>query len=501
MSEDGSVPTNTSYLEKRNIANNLPIWLPEKCIQCGQCAMVCPHGAIRPILVNDDGKELDIKNANAIGVKNAKFILQISPKDCTGCGNCTVTCPVKGKAIILDEAKNVFEKINYNYEKSKNLQKLDNPFNENTVKGCQFNLPYFEFSGACAGCGETPYIKLLTQLFGPRLMIANATGCSSIYGGSCPTCPYSTDEFGCGPAWANSLFEDNAEFGLGMKVANDIAVNKFEEKLKEKINTFENEKLKELLNSWLENKNNGKKTIEIFKELKQLLNNNPQEKEENLLFVKDNLKHIIKKSQWIVGGDGWAYDIGFGGLDHVLSTGENINVLVLDTEVYSNTGGQSSKSTPLGASAKFNKSGKNISKKNLADIFMTYKNVYVAQVCMGADKLQLIKALKEAESYNGPSIVIAYSTCINHGIKEGESLIQMKNAVNSGYFNLFRYNPSLEKPFILDSKQPSVDYVEHILKEKRYSSLPKQRQEEVFEKSKQNALNKYAHYKKLEENQ
>lgn len=503
MSADGSTPTNTSFYEKRNIANYLPMWITENCIQCGQCSMVCPHGAIRPILIKDEdlvNYPKNFKFTNAIGVKNAKFVLQFSPKDCTGCKNCAITCPTLKKAIEMRKATEIIDDMNTNYEFSQSLPKLNNPFNDSTVKGCQFNLPYFEFSGACSGCGETPYIRLLTQLFGNRMLIANATGCSSIYGGSCPTCPYTKDSMGCGPAWANSLFEDNAEFGLGMKLANDKQRNSFEKELTEKLKLFKNSKLKQLLLQWLENKENAKQTIEIFSQLQLLINSQIDEDRSLLDFVKQNLKHITKKSTWIVGGDGWAYDIGFGGLDHVLSTGENINVLVLDTEVYSNTGGQTSKSTPIGASAKFNKLGKTTNKKNLAQIFMSYKNIYVAQVAMGADKNQLIKALKEAESYNGPSLIIAYSTCINHGIKEGYSMTQMKEAVESGYFHLFRYNPLLEKPFTLDSKQPTKDFISHALTEKRFSSIH-ENNKNILIKAKENSIQLYEYYKKLNDEQ
>ena len=501
MSNDGSCLTNTANIEKRNISNSLPLWIPEKCIQCGNCSMVCPHAVIRPILVNENDVDvIKTKNANAIGVKNAKFVLQISPKDCTGCKNCVNACPVKEKALQMVESKNYLNALEKEYIYTQSLSKLSNPFNENTVKGCQFNLPYFEFSGACSGCGETPYIKLLTQMFGNRMVIANATGCSSIYSGSNPTCPYSRDIYGMGPTWASSLFEDNAEFGLGMKVSLTNQKLTFLKQLQDKIEEFSNVDLKNSLIEWLDNYEDVKKSIEIYKKIKQLIDCDINENPKLIDFVKDNYNNLIKKCVWIIGGDGWAYDIGFGGLDQVVSSGENVNILILDTEVYSNTGGQTSKSTPLGATTKFDKLGKLSNKKNLAQMLMSYKNVYVAQVAMGADKLQLIKAFKEAESYNGPSVIIAYSTCINHGIKAGTSMQQMKSAVDSGYFNLFRYNPLVPKKFVLDSKQPTKDYIEHALTEKRYSSLPLDKRNEILEKAKENALSLYEYYKKLDEN-
>ena len=501
LSYNGSTDTNTSNIEKRNISNSLPLWIPEKCIQCGNCSMVCPHAVIRPILVNKN--EIDnnkTKLANAIGVKNAKFVLQISPKDCTGCKNCVNACPVKEKALKMVDSKDYLTTLDNEYNYTQTLTKLDNPFNENSIKGCQFNLPYFEFSGACSGCGETPYIKLLTQLFGNRMVIANATGCSSIYSGSNPTCPYSKDSFGMGPTWASSLFEDNAEFGYGMKISLINQKLTFVKQLQDKLNDFKNEELKDLLTNWLNNYNDAKMSIEIYKSIKELISNNINEDTNLVNFIKDNYNNLIKKCVWIIGGDGWAYDIGFGGLDQVVSSGENVNILILDTEVYSNTGGQTSKSTPLGATTKFDKLGKTTNKKNLAQMLMTYKNVYVAQVAMGADKLQLIKAFKEAESYNGPSVIIAYSTCINHGIKTGTSIQQMKSAVDSGYFHLFRYNPSATKKFNLDSKEPTKDYIAHALTEKRYSSLPTDKKDEILKTAKENANKLYLFYKKLDEN-
>lgn len=436
---DGSVPTNTTKLEKRGIASEFPEWKCENCIQCGQCVLACPHSAIRANLVNKDNlknKPNSFETKPALGVKDAEYRIQVSPLDCTGCGVCAKVCPAKQKALIMQSMANHLdtEKDNFNYSMS--LKQENSPFSTDIAKGLQFKKPYFEYSYACAGCGETPYIKLLSTLFGDKMIIANATGCSSIYGGSSPACPFAKDEKGKGPAWANSLFEDNAEFGLGIKLAR--------------------------------------------------------------LAQGDT-----NSSVWIIGGDGWAYDIGYGGLDHILASGENVNILVLDTEVYSNTGGQSSKSTPTGAFAKFASSGKTTSKKDLGQIAMTYPNVYVASISLGADSTQAIKAFKEAEAFDGPSIIIAYSPCINHGIDMSGSNYEMKKAVESGYWFLYRRNPKNEKPFTLDSKEPNRSYEDFLLGETRYSALNKTNPEnakKLFEKSKQDALQRYNKLKKLDEN-
>ena len=397
---DGSMSTDTAKFEKRGIAQNLPIWLPENCIQCGKCVLACPHGALKAILIDekDEPSEKNMPFADAIGLKGQKFRIQLSPEDCTGCGVCFKTCPAMKKAIEMALATKTLDAQKKNYDISNSLQSKE-AFNDNFPKGLQFKKSYFAFPGACAGCGETPYIKLASMLFGEKMIIANATGCSSIYCGSFPSCPFSKDVNGHGPAWANSLFEDNAEFGLGLKLGSKYVGNE-------------------------------------------------------------------DKSVWIIGGDGWANDIGFGGIDHVLQTNENVNILVLDNEVYSNTGGQASKATPLGAHVKFAESGKKTKKKNLGLIAMSYKNAYVAQVSLGADMNQCIKAFKEAESFNGPSIIIAYSPCVEHGFDMSNTMLEMEKAVKSGYWNLFRYNPNTG--LTLDSDQ-KIETKEFLKGERRFS--------------------------------
>ena len=452
FSADGKVPTDTSKYEKRGIAAECPLWLEGKCIQCNQCAFVCPHGAIKPVLISDEeAKNLppEFVMLDAKGATGAKYRMQINPLDCTGCGNCVNICP--NGALVMEKGEVVKEKQLSNYNLSLNLKNLQGLFNENSVKGSQFKKSYFDFSGACAGCGETPYIRLMTQLFGDRMIIANATGCSSIYGGSAPTCPYSKDDNGKGPAWANSLFEDNAEFGLGIKLAyknrTQSLIQTANNIIKSNVN---NDNLKAYLKIWTVNFEDITTSKNVYNkiviELEKSLN---IEKDKNnlklLKFVKANLNLIIPKSLWIVGGDGWAYDIGFGGIDHILASGENVNILVLDTEVYSNTGGQTSKASPTGSVAKFSVGGKKTRKKDLGLIAMQYKDVYVASVAMGGNMNQLIKAFVEAESYDGPSIIIAYSTCINHGIDMSNAQKHMKDAVEAGYWNLYRHNPNLIK--------------------------------------------------------
>lgn len=490
---NGSTKTNTSNLEKRDIATILPDWIPEKCIQCGQCSFVCPHAVIRPILVDKkDVNNKDIKMADSKLDVNSKYILSISPKDCTGCKNCANICPVK--AIAMKSKSEIFNKLQNDYEITQSLNKKPTSLNDNTVMGVQYKLPYFEYCGACAGCGETPYIRLLTQLFGSRLVIANATGCSSIYSGSYPSCPFSVDNDGLGPTWANSLFEDNAEFGYGMKIAINSKRNKLNTLVNEIIKENVNEDITNELINWQNYSNDNKKSLESYKKLKALLSNQLDDK---MIKLKNSLDDLINKTVWIIGGDGWAYDIGFNGLDTVVASNENVNILVLDTEVYSNTGGQASKSTPFGASAKFSIEGKSTNKKNLASMLMSYKNVYVAQIAMGADKLQTIKAFKEAENFNGPSVIIAYSPCINHGIKSGDAMNQMKLAVESGYYHLFRYNPMSDKKFTLDSKQPTKPVTDFLLTEKRFLNLSTPEKKEQVQKIEENAKNLYDYYEKL----
>ena len=469
---DGSVPTNTSKNEKRGIANFIPTWIPENCIQCGQCSLVCPHAAIRTYLVDSNQSNIPetLKHTPALGVKGYDFIIQCSPLDCTGCSSCVRVCPAKNKALQFQPLQVVKNEQLKNYDFVKELPEVPTIFKTNTVKGIQFKQPYFEFSGACPGCGETPYIRLLTQLFGNKMIIANATGCSSIYGGSAPSCPYSVDNQGKGPAWANSLFEDNAEFGYGMYLANKIKNNKAFGNLKSLLNLNISLELSNAIKSLIEKENNDKNIQELINLLQNEKNN-----DSNFLSLKEeiiaNKDSLYKKSIWIIGGDGWAYDIGFGGIDHVIASGANVNILVLDTEVYSNTGGQSSKSTPIGSVTKFASNGKLTNKKDLGLIAMSYKNVYVAKVAMGANQSQLINALVEAESYNGPSIIIAYAPCINHGIDMGNTQLEMKKAVQSGYWDLYRYNPTKEQPLSIDSLDPTISYLDFLKGENRYANL------------------------------
>ena len=513
--EDGTFPNCTSRYEKRGIAVDVPEWQIDKCIQCNQCAYVCPHAAIRPFLLNED----EVKNApegfatkKAIGkgLENLNFKIQVSVLDCAGCGSCANVCPAKEKALVMKPLETQFdEEKNWDYAMTVEPK---NPIGEGTVKGSQFQEPLLEFSGACAGCGETPYAKLTTQLFGDRMMIANATGCTSIWAGSAPSIPYCSNKKGCGPSWANSLFEDNAEFGYGMFLAVKQLRSKLADTCRKALEKNLPENVKAALSSWLENIEDAEGSKKAAAEIRTVLNEyiakNTADAETKAILAEilDNSEHLVKKSQWIFGGDGWAYDIGFGGLDHVLASNEDVNVLVFDTEVYSNTGGQSSKATPTGAVAQFAASGKTTKKKDLGMIAMSYGYVYVAQVAMGANQGQLLKALTEAEKYNGPSIVIAYAPCINHGLKlgMGQSQLEEKNAVEAGYWHLYRYNPTLKEegknPFILDSKEPTASYKDFIMSEVRYSSLVRsfpERADVLFEAAQKNAKERYENYKKL----
>ncbi len=509
--QTGEVPLGSSAFEKRGIAIDVPVWNNETCIQCGNCSYVCPHACIRPVVLTKD--ELDnapegIKYQNAMQLDGLYYAMAISVLDCTGCGSCANVCPVnnagkKDPALVMKSLDdNLDEQKGYDYlvtlaEKQEVLDK----FKASTVKGSQFRMPYLEFSGACAGCGETPYAKLVTQLFGERMYIANATGCSSIWGGSAPSTPYTANSEGHGPAWANSLFEDNAEYGLGMFIAQDT-LRKANIARLEKI-AAENASVKPAVDKFLETKDDGEANKVATEELLKAIANINSEDAKNVIADKE---YLAKKSCWIFGGDGWAYDIGFGGLDHAIASGEDVNILVFDTEVYSNTGGQSSKATPTGAIAQFAAAGKEVKKKDLAAIAMSYGYVYVAQVAQGADQNQLLKALIEAESYHGPSLVIAYAPCINHGIKGGMSIAQTeeKKAVQAGYWHLFRYDPRLamegKNPFQLDSKAPTMEYEDFIMGEVRYNSLARsnpERAKELFAKAKKNAEEKYAHLVEL----
>ena len=510
LAADGYVPTGTTKYEKRGIAVEVPMWIPENCIQCNQCALVCPHASIRPFVMTEETEAPETFVAKkATGVGDGKlFRIQVSPYDCTGCGSCVNVCPAKTKALKMAPLAEVEKVENDNWNFAMDLPTLDLPVNKATVKGSQFLQPMFEFSGACAGCGETPYVKLVTQLFGDRMIVANATGCSSIYGGSAPTCPYTVNKQGHGPAWANSLFEDNAEFGFGMNLATTHRRERLADLIRQLAEGCGDE-VKAICNAWLENRDDAegsRKAAPAVVKMAEECMNCGCECDEICKEIYDLRDLLVKKSQWIFGGDGWAYDIGYGGLDHVLAMDEDVNVLVMDTEVYSNTGGQSSKATPTGSVAKFAAAGKRTKKKDLGMMAMSYGYVYVAKVCMGANPAQLLKAMVEAEAYKGPSLIIAYAPCINHGIKAGMSKVQdeAKRAVEAGYWPLYRYNPDLaaqgKNPFTLDSKPATGDYKEFILGENRYAALKQQFPEEaatLFARAEQEAKDKYDYYKKL----
>ena len=510
---DGTFPSGTAAYEKRGIAINVPEWQIDTCIQCNQCAFVCPHAAIRPVLMTEEEAAkapASLPSKDAIGAKGLKFAITISPLDCTGCGNCAQVCPApKGKALVMKPLDTqVAKTVNWNYA-MKEVQHKPNPMSKLTMKGIQFEQPLLEFSGACAGCGETPYAKLITQLVGDRMMIANATGCTSIWGASAPSMPYTKNCAGHGPSWANSLFEDNAEYGLGMY----LGVKQSRERVADMIRAMPvdqaPEDLRKALTDWLENMNVSEGTRERADALTAALEKYKDGCEKCAALYKER-QFFVKRSHWIFGGDGWGYDIGYGGLDHVLASGENVNVMVFDTEVYSNTGGQSSKSTPTAAIAKFAASGKKTKKKDLGMMAMSYGYVYVAQVAMGADKNQTLKAIAEAEAYDGPSLIIAYAPCINHGLKVGMgcSQLEAKRAVEAGYWANYRYNPDLKEqgknPFILDSKEPTADFREFLMGEVRYSSLQKmfpETAEALFEKTEADAKERLNNYKKLAEQQ
>ena len=482
---DGTWPTATTQYEKRCIATEIPVWDENTCIQCGKCSIVCPHGVIRMKVASDEelkNAPATLKRADYKGKEFAgkKFMLQISPEDCTGCGVCVTACPAKNKdnpelhAINMDHIENHLdvEKKNWAFfETLPYVKRTD--VAKNLPKTTQMIRPLFEYSGACAGCGETPYIKLLTQLFGDRMVVANATGCTSIYSGNLPTTPYCKDEKGHGPAWANSLFEDNAEFGLGMRLSIDHG--------KETALTLLDglkDKLSDVTQKLISNPQSTDAEIDLQRDYVELLRKELSSiKTEEAKHLSEMADYLIKKSVWIIGGDGWAYDIGFGGVDHAIASGRNINILVVDTGVYSNTGGQQSKATPMGASAKFATAGKELAKKDLGMIAMSYGNVYVAQVALGANDMQTIKAFNEAESYDGPSIIIAYCPCINQGLNMADGLSHQKDAVESGSFPIYRYNPENIKegkaPLLLDSKAPSKPLAEYMATETRFQVVNK----------------------------
>ncbi len=507
--EDGTFPAGTSQYEKRGIAINIPEWEVDNCIQCNQCSYVCPHAAIRPFLLSEEEvaalpEGTSYKKANGKSFAGLQYRIQVSPLDCTGCGNCADVCPAKTKALVMKPLASQQAEVKRWEIMADGVSYKDYLIDKSSnVKNSQFAQPLFEFSGACAGCGETPYIKLITQLFGDRMMVANATGCSSIYGGSAPATPYCANKEGKGPAWANSLFEDNAEYGLGMAQGTNKLRERLQRLMTENLDAV-NAETKAAFEAWLASYEDGSKTVLTSKAVKDALANETAPVAKEILALKD---YLTKKSVWIFGGDGWAYDIGYGGLDHVIASGEDVNILVMDTEVYSNTGGQSSKSTPVGAVAKFAASGKRIRKKDLGLMATTYGYVYVAQVAMGANQAQYFKALKEAEAYPGPSLIIAYAPCINHGLRSGmgKSQSQESLAVESGYWHMWRFNPMLEEegknPFQLDSKEPDWSKFQNFLKsEVRYTSLMKsfpQVASELFEQSQKNAKWRYDSYKRL----
>ncbi len=507
--EDGTFPPGTTAYEKRGIAVHVPEWIKENCIQCNQCAYVCPHSVIRPFLLDDEEmkkapKTLEVVDAKGKSLAGLKYRVQLSPLDCTGCGNCVDVCPSPQKALemkLLDDQ--LHEDKHWDWI-SGNVDYKDTLLNKfQSVKNSQFAQPLFEFSGACAGCGETPYIKLITQLYGERMMIANATGCSSIYGGSAPATPYTVNKKGEGPAWANSLFEDNAEYGFGMATGVNKLRGRIARLMESAMDGDVKDETRAAFNEWLDAKEDGERSKEasakVIKSLEK--ENSPTAKE--ILELK---QYLVKKSVWSFGGDGWAYDIGYGGLDHVIASGEDVNMLVLDTEVYSNTGGQASKATPVGAIAKFAAAGKRVRKKDLGLMAMTYGYVYVAQVAMGANQNQFLKAVREAEAYPGPSVIIAYSPCINHGLRKGMGSTQQqtKDAVEAGYWQLFRYNPLLEaegkNPFQLDSKEPDWNKFQDFLNsEVRFSSLKKAFPKdagELFKAAEESAKWRYNMYKR-----
>jgi len=505
FSADGTVPTGTTQYEKRGVAVNVPLWDPNKCIQCNQCAFVCPHACLRPAIVKEGAdKPASFATKAMIGNKGYEYRMQVSPLDCMGCGVCADICPAKEKALTMVPFGKIVEEETVNYNYSESLEAVDVSAcpgcKKTTVKGSQFSKPLFEFSGACAGCGETPYVKVITQLFGDRMIVANATGCSSIYGGSAPTCPYTKNKEGKGPAWANSLFEDNAEFGYGMFMAMKARREKIEEDMNASMDKVSSA-CADAFKQWIADKNDAEASKVAAELVKSAI---ASETADGLDYIKGNLDCLVKPSVWIFGGDGWAYDIGYGGLDHVLASGENVNILVLDTEVYSNTGGQASKSTPTGSVAKFAAAGKRVKKKDLGMMAMSYGYVYVAQCSMGSNKQQFLNAITEAEKYDGPSLIICYAPCINHGINMMKSQEEEKKAVDCGYWQLYRFNPENadegKNPFTLDSKEPTGDYKAFLLGETRYASLMKARPElaeNLFEKTEQDSKERLATYKKL----
>ena len=513
--EDGTFENGTAKFEKRAIAVNLPKWHKENCIQCNQCSYICPHAVIRPILLNADEAAkapatFETIEAKGKGLEGLQYRMQVSSLDCTGCGNCADICPAKEKALEMVHFEDIAEVENENWDFAMDeVEVKDDVMDKFSVKGSQFQQPLLEFSGACAGCGETAYAKLITQLYGDRMIIANATGCSSIWGGSAPSTPYCVNKCGKGPAWANSLFEDNAEYGYGFALADEVNRNRIKSLMESYIALDKKDaELEEAFKLWLSDMRDARVSKEAYAKMaNKLAKKTGDAHQDEILEQIDELRdYMIKKSVWVFGGDGWAYDIGFGGLDHVLASGKDINVFVFDTEVYSNTGGQSSKATPTAAVAKFAASGKKIRKKDLGLMMTSYGYVYVAQIALGANMNQALKAIKEAEEYDGPSIIIAYAPCINHGLKcgMGKSVNREKQAVAAGYWHLYRFDPRLEKegknPFVLDSKDPTESFQDFIGSEVRYTSLQKDFPEEaeiLFKAAEESAKERLASYKRM----
>jgi pyruvate-ferredoxin/flavodoxin oxidoreductase len=518
--EDGSYPLGTTAYEKRGIAPMLPVWDLEKCIQCGQCTYICPHATIRGLLLDDEELKkapegFRTKKASGKGLENLHFRVQLAPLDCTGCNNCADVCPAKGKALVMHPAEEVIDAESENWEYAMKITDKKELSDTKTIKGIQYARPFLEFNGACPGCGETPYIRLLTQLYGDRMMIANATGCSSIWGASSPSIAYTTNHEGKGPAWANSLFEDNAEYGYGMYLGVKQIRERIAKLMEEALKAGLDEQTGNAFREWLESKDEGEASKAAARKVEAALdsylgNGNtaapPRELAGQILSLKD---YLVKRSFWIIGGDGWAYDIGYGGVDHVLASGDDVNLFVMDTEIYSNTGGQASKSTPTSAVAKFAASGKKIRKKDLGMMAMSYGYVYVAQIAMGGNMVQTLKAISEAESYKGPSLIIAYSPCVSHGIKTGmgTSILEEKRAVESGYWHLYRYNPDLREegknPFVMDSKEPSMPYGDFIKGEMRYMQLLNVFPDiagEMFDTAEKHAKERYESYRRLASN-
>jgi pyruvate-ferredoxin/flavodoxin oxidoreductase len=511
---DGSYPMGSTQYEKRGIASTVPQWIPENCIQCNRCSLVCPHAAIRPYLATEEEQrkapaDFVTKKANGKGLESYAFRVQVSPLDCYSCGACVNACPAKEKALVM-KPLDTQRHENENWKFAQTLNVKHPAIDKFSVKGSQFNKPLLEFSGACAGCAETAYMKILTQLFGHRMIVANATGCTQAWGAAMPSLAYTTDREGFGPAWSNSVFEDNAEFALGMTLSMDQQRDNLRLHSEELLGLTTG-KLHNAIQAWLDSigvHNEGEVTEGISRTyIKDLEDTKLTGKAAELQkYILAHKEHIIKKTIWMYGGDGWAYDIGYGGLDHVLAMNANVNIMLVDTEVYSNTGGQSSKATPMGAVAQFAASGRKFNKKDLGRLMMTYGHIYVAQVALGADPNQMIKAIKEAEAYDGPSIIIAYAPCINHGLKGGMGNAQdeMKRAVACGYWYLYRFNPELknagQNPFVLDSKEPKESFRDYLMGETRYAALTRtfpDIADELFNKAEEFAKKKYEIYKGL----